>query len=179
MSLYPSLASEDYNNIVQAGDSAIIYSQETLGTGGFVIAPWADATSGLRMNNNGYVGIGTSAQPSALLNINAPANVFSFIAGNGASGCLVDPSGDLVCTGSKNAVVPIDGKRGVAMSAIESPVNWFEDAGLGEAGQRRGGGRTRSNLHPDRQHGAGMSGFPDAVWRLQGTLCFQPYRQLF
>jgi hypothetical protein len=37
---------------------------------------------------------------------------------------------NLNCTGAKNAVVPIDGgKRTVAMSAIESPQNWFEDAG--------------------------------------------------
>jgi hypothetical protein len=39
-------------------------------------------------------------------------------------------SGDLSCTGSKNAVVPIDGgQRIVALSAIESPKNWFEDFG--------------------------------------------------
>jgi hypothetical protein len=44
--------------------------------------------------------------------------------------CYVDETGDLNCSGSKNAVVPIDGgARIVAMSAIESPVNWFEDAG--------------------------------------------------
>jgi hypothetical protein len=44
--------------------------------------------------------------------------------------CYVDATGDLNCSGSKNAVVPIDGgARTVAMSAIESPVNWFEDAG--------------------------------------------------
>jgi len=32
--------------------------------------------------------------------------------------------------GPKDAVVPVGaGKRWVRMSAIESPVNWFEDAG--------------------------------------------------
>jgi hypothetical protein len=47
--------------------------------------------------------------------------------------CLIDSSGNLSCSGSKNAVVPIDGgKRIVAMSAIESPQNWFEDAGEAE-----------------------------------------------
>jgi hypothetical protein len=46
------------------------------------------------------------------------------------AGCGVDPYGNLNCTGTKNAVVPLDGgKRRVAMSAIESPENWFEDAG--------------------------------------------------
>lgn len=44
--------------------------------------------------------------------------------------CDIDNSGNLNCTGSKNAVVPIDsGKRIVAMSAIEAPQNWFEDFG--------------------------------------------------
>ena len=47
--------------------------------------------------------------------------------------CYVDNLGNLNCTGSKNAVVPIDGgKRTVAMSAIEAPQNWFEDAGEAE-----------------------------------------------
>jgi hypothetical protein len=58
-----------------------------------------------------------------------------FLAGNNANGtyCYVDASGNLGCTGMKNAVVPLDGgKRKVAMSAIESPQNWFEDAGAAE-----------------------------------------------
>ena len=59
-----------------------------------------------------------------------------FIAGHGpnvgsmSSFCMIDHNGDLSCTGTKNAIVPIDGgKRTVAMSAIESPQNWFEDFG--------------------------------------------------
>jgi hypothetical protein len=44
--------------------------------------------------------------------------------------CDVDSGGNLNCTGAKNAVVPVDGgKRTVAMAAIESPKNWFEDFG--------------------------------------------------
>ena len=44
--------------------------------------------------------------------------------------CDVDSSGNINCSGAKNAVVPIDGgKRTVALAAIESPKNWFEDAG--------------------------------------------------
>jgi hypothetical protein len=42
----------------------------------------------------------------------------------------VDAKGDLGCSGTKNAIVPIDGgQRLVGISAIESPQNWFEDAG--------------------------------------------------
>ncbi len=45
-------------------------------------------------------------------------------------GCNIDPLGDLTCSGSKNAVVPVDnGKHWVALSAVESPKNWFEDFG--------------------------------------------------
>jgi len=54
---------------------------------------------------------------------------FGAFNGDGA-GCYIDPSGSLNCSGSKNAVVPIDGgKHKVALSAIESPKNWFEDFG--------------------------------------------------
>jgi hypothetical protein len=52
------------------------------------------------------------------------------IASGPGGDCYVDTQGSLNCSGTKNAVVPIDGgARIVAMSAIESPVNWFEDAG--------------------------------------------------
>jgi hypothetical protein len=45
-------------------------------------------------------------------------------------GCTIGATGDLSCTGTKNAIVPVDGgQRIVAMSAIESPQNWFEDFG--------------------------------------------------
>jgi len=55
---------------------------------------------------------------------------FPFYAATPGGGCSVDGGGNLSCTGSKNAVVPIDGgQRIVALSAIESPKNWFEDFG--------------------------------------------------
>jgi hypothetical protein len=66
LSLYPSLQVADYNGIVQAGDEALIYSNGTVGSGGLVLAPWSDATSGLRMDGNGHVGIGTSSPTQAL-----------------------------------------------------------------------------------------------------------------
>ena len=59
---------------------------------------------------------------------------FPFAADNAdGSGCSIDPVGDLTCTGAKNAVVPVDGgKHQVALAAIESPKNWFEDFGSAE-----------------------------------------------
>ena len=55
--------------------------------------------------------------------------IFGAFNGDGV-GCSIDPSGNFSCSGSKNAVVPVDGgKHQVALAAIESPRNWFEDFG--------------------------------------------------
>jgi hypothetical protein len=62
-------------------------------------------------------------------------NTYPFVAGNSANGtsCEVDPNGDLTCSGTITGVVGVGGgSRKVALSAIESPKNWFEDAGAAE-----------------------------------------------
>ena len=47
-----------------------------------------------------------------------------------AGSCFIDVSGNLLCEGTKSAVVPVDGgARKVALYAVEAPENWFEDAG--------------------------------------------------
>jgi hypothetical protein len=47
--------------------------------------------------------------------------------------CTIDVKGDLHCTGSKSADVPVDGgARKLALYAVEAPDNWFEDAGSGQ-----------------------------------------------
>jgi hypothetical protein len=67
-----------------------------------------------------------------------------FLAG-GTGECDIDSGGDLFCTGSKSAVVPVDGgSRKVALYAIEGPENWFEDAGSGQLSN----GFTRVDLDP-------------------------------
>jgi hypothetical protein len=84
-------------------------------------------------NSAGYFANNSAALPTLQV-INGAPDGFSFSAVNGNDkGCNIDSGGNLNCTGSKNAVVPIDGgKRKVALSAIESPKNWFEDAGAAE-----------------------------------------------
>jgi hypothetical protein len=135
ISFYPSLASEDYNGIVKSGDAAIIYSWGTVGVGSLVIAPWDNATSGMRMGSDGTVSIVTALEMDndAVLSMDADeSNDIPFIVDGPVTdtGCYIDNEANLNCSGSKNAVVPVDdGKRWVTMSAIESPVNWFEDAG--------------------------------------------------
>jgi hypothetical protein len=108
---------------------------------GLGVGTWGDG--GRTVGSFGVVGTAADGQ-AALFENNSPSGYdtlavyaenaasYPFFATNAATGgfCQVDPSGNLGCTGTKNAVVPIDsGKRKVAMSAIESPVNWFEDAG--------------------------------------------------
>ena len=59
------------NNIVQAGDTGIIYSNGTIATGAFVIAPWNGVQGGIRMDSSGTVSINyTSAQSGAQLSVN-------------------------------------------------------------------------------------------------------------
>jgi hypothetical protein len=58
------------------------------------------------------------------------APVLVTVGGNVGGACMFDVSGDMYCSGSKSAVVPVDnGARKVAMYAMESPKNWFEDFG--------------------------------------------------
>jgi hypothetical protein len=96
--------------------------------------------------DSNYGVIGTALDHSAgIFHNNSPNNYYALFGfseatggtglpwaafnGDGA-GCSMDAVGDLSCSGSKNAVVPVEGgKRQVALAAIESPKNWFEDFG--------------------------------------------------
>jgi hypothetical protein len=55
----PSAGVGNWNGIVQAGDQSYIFSRGTVGTGAFVLAPFANGSSGLRMDSLGNVAIGT------------------------------------------------------------------------------------------------------------------------
>jgi hypothetical protein len=68
-------------------------------------------------------------------NISSSANEVVLLAEDFTLGgfCEITTGGDLGCTGSKSAVVPIEGgSRKVALYAVESAENWFEDAGSGQ-----------------------------------------------
>jgi hypothetical protein len=59
--------------------------------------------------------------------------------------CEIDNNGNFGCSGSKSAVVPVDGgARKVALYAVEAPENWFEDYGSGQLS----GGSARIDLEP-------------------------------
>jgi hypothetical protein len=105
--------------------------------------------------SNGSVGIGTGS-PQAALDVETGAAVagyfeddaadnsplvalndapptdegWAFYAQGNAGYCSIYITGDLYCTGSKSALVPVDGgSRKVALYAVEAPENWFEDYG--------------------------------------------------
>jgi hypothetical protein len=49
----------------------------------------------------------------------------------GSGSCEILVNGDLSCTGTKSAVVPVeDGQKMVALYAVEAPENWFEVSAL-------------------------------------------------
>lgn len=69
-SLRTNLGAGAYNSITNANDRGIIYGGASDGSpgGGFVIAPWATGPSGLRINENGNVGIGIT-NPATKLDV--------------------------------------------------------------------------------------------------------------
>ena len=101
------------------------------GTGYFGVWGIASYGSGLSGKNN------NSTYATLLLNnntlfyhgqlLNASAPNYSIYAA-----CIMYVNGDLACSGSKSAVVPIAGGRQVALYAVEAPENWFEDFGSGK-----------------------------------------------
>jgi len=59
--------------------------------------------------------------------------------------CTIDVSGNLTCNGSVKGSVKVDnGSRNVALYAMQSPENWFEDAGSGQLSN----GSARIELDP-------------------------------
>jgi hypothetical protein len=62
--LFAALGSLNYNPIVQANDSGIIFNSGGIGTGAFVLAPHSSSSIGLRMTNSGTTLSGAFTLPS-------------------------------------------------------------------------------------------------------------------
>src|SRR6202041_3576054 len=85
--------------------------------------------------------------PTVYVYNGAPSSdeAYALQAGGGVGYCTINILGDLACTGSKSAVVPVDGgTRKVALYAVEAPENWFEDAGSAQLSH----GSARIDLDP-------------------------------
>jgi hypothetical protein len=95
------------------------------------IAVSANATG----HGTGITTYNNTLDSATLLAVNASPGpgALSFFAGNPSAtlGCWITSVGDLSCSGSKSAMVALDGGRKVALYAVESPENWFEDYGSG------------------------------------------------
>jgi hypothetical protein len=130
-----------FGELSTTGESTVGSSWGNGGAGAWGDGGDNDATSGVA----NYAVVGTSDNKSGgIFENNGPSyyTLFGFNQATGSTGypfaayngdgygCSIDTVGDLSCTGSKNAVVPVDnGKHQVALAAIESPNNWFEDFG--------------------------------------------------
>jgi hypothetical protein len=70
LAVYPTLGAGAYNPISVSGDIGLIFSTDgasgTNENNGLVIAPWSASTSGIRLLENGNVGIGTSSPDAKL-----------------------------------------------------------------------------------------------------------------
>jgi len=82
MKLFTYLGAGGYNNITNAGDVGIVFGDTTSATQpGFVITPWANATSGVRITRGGSVGI-NKANPENTLDVNGTARIGDSAANN-------------------------------------------------------------------------------------------------
>jgi hypothetical protein len=91
--LIANAAQGGHNGIVKAGDLGIVFSTDSApstneANKGFYIAPWANDTSGIRINENGNIGIGTNS-PSYKLQIKSSENQLFLQTGNDVYGTII------------------------------------------------------------------------------------------
>ncbi len=101
------------------GDSGIEYGFGVVGSAddGWAFVGYNDSStfSTLYLQNNSSGGTGA---------------VLQAVGSNGS--CLADVNGNLGCTGGLAAVASVNGSKQVALNAIHSAEDWFEDAGSGQ-----------------------------------------------
>ena len=106
------------------GDSGV---GGVFGTAGIVGT--ADDGKGADFGNNSPSGFPTVFLFNSTTNHKSPV----MEAAGKFGSCTTDNDGNLACTGTKSAVVPVEnGQRQVALYAVEAPQNWFEDFGSGQ-----------------------------------------------
>jgi hypothetical protein len=139
------------SSLAVGGVEGVIFANSNTGLGFTTFGVWGDTSL------SGGIGVvGTADDGNALWGKNNTVNhetlyaendsgfsggktpLAARFAGPGASTYCYIPrdtndngTGDLVCTGSKSAAVPVDGNRMVRLYAVEAADNWFEDAGSG------------------------------------------------
>jgi hypothetical protein len=122
---------------VSGAPSNITPQYTTIGVWGDTNGENSTAVSGTAILGTAGAFVNDSASSFTLGAINeAPSydTAYAFYAGSpNYGGCYIDIHGNFACSGSKSAVVPVDGgSRKVALYAVEAPENWFEDFGSGQ-----------------------------------------------
>lgn len=106
------------------------------------VGVWGDTSSSV-FSSAGLIGTADNARAIFLQNnstqvptaymFNAASGQFALQAGGGGGFCTVDTTGHLHCDNALSVSAPVDaGQRRVALYAVESPQNWFEDFGSGQ-----------------------------------------------
>ena len=115
------------NSTVGTSRGAGVWGDSSAGFGvvGYSDSNYAVAAQSSDSNGSGLATIIAFSQSSV-----AGDPVIEAVSTEIGGACIMDTDGNLSCTGSKSAVVPVDGgSRKVALYAEEAPENWFEDAG--------------------------------------------------
>ena len=134
-----------------AGLNGIYLASSTTGSGFTGVGAWGDTdvsggigTLGTADDGNALFGINGSFNHETLYvendsGFNGGTPLAARFAGPGSSTYCYIPrdsadngTGDLICTGTKSAAVPVQGNRMVRLYAVEAADNWFEDAGSGQ-----------------------------------------------
>ena len=111
-----------YNPIAVTGDKAIIFTDGDKATGNFIIAPWSDTISGLRINSSGNVTIGAKNSIAKFTVVDSSANPAVRITQTGAGNALlVEDSNNpdntpFVINGDGNVVVGKTAPQTTALS---------------------------------------------------------------
>ncbi len=117
-----------------AGASAGVWA-DSGGTNGFVQALLATADNAVAVEADNNTDNVPTMFITNFVEFKPTARVFEtlgFPSGGTEGTCTIDVSGDLTCTGTKSAAVPLGNGRKVALYAVEAPENWFEDFGSGK-----------------------------------------------
>jgi hypothetical protein len=133
------------------GMNGVFVVQSATGSGFTGAGEWGDSgvsgsigVVGTADDGNSLFGVNTSVNHETLYvqnsaGFNGGTPLAARFAGPGASTYCYIPrdtadngTGDLICTGTKSAAVPVEGNRMVRLYAVEAADNWFEDAGSGQ-----------------------------------------------
>ena len=112
--------SQTWTNYVGKAGTGVSGDSSVLGG----IGVWGTADSGYAVygpNNGPYV--------TGLFLNNSSSSSYALEAGTLSKHCLIDTSGNLLCSGTVTGVVKGQGDRSVSLYAVQSPENWFEDFG--------------------------------------------------